>query len=115
MVIPILTFGSPVWFTGVKQNFLIKPLERAQSEGLRWMLGAFRTSPVAELGHMAAILQIPHFLRKLSTNAAIRFRCLPLLSQVLARTPLSWGIPPPDGFLSPLLDPSPGKPATIIH
>jgi len=34
VVLPVLTFASPVWFMGVRQKSLIKPLERAQSEGL---------------------------------------------------------------------------------
>ena len=115
VIIPILTYGSPVWFTGNRQKSHIKILERAQNEALRWILGVFRTTPTAEMHHIGAILPISHLLRKLSANAAIRFRRLPSSSQVLGRTPPAWGHPQPDGYLPSLPDVPRSKPATIIH
>lgn len=116
VVLPVLTFASPVWFTGVRQKSLIKPLERAQSEGLRWLLGAFRTSPISDMHHIGAILPIHILLQRLSMNAAIRFRTLPFSSQVLARTPSDWeehslSVPIP----LPTVTASKSKPLTIIH
>ena len=115
VIVPILTYGSPIWYTGTRQKSHIKILERAQNEALRWILGAFRTTPCAEMHHIGAILPIPHLLRKLSANAAIRFRRLPSSSQVLARAPPSWGYPQPAGYVPSLPDLSRSKPTTIIH
>jgi len=116
VVLPVLTFASPVWFTGIRQKSLIKPLERAQSEGLRWLLGAFRTSPTSDMHHIGAILPIHILLQRLSTNAAIRLRTLPFSSQVLARAPPEWeehslSVPIP----LPAAITSKSKPLTIIH
>ncbi|KAF8632119.1 hypothetical protein AX17_004922 [Amanita inopinata Kibby_2008] len=96
VIIPVLTFGAPIWFTGRCQKALIRPLETAQNECLRWILGAFSTSPVDELHHISAILPIHIFLEKLSNNAALCLHRLPCLSQVLARTPSSWEEHNPD-------------------
>ncbi|KAF8760889.1 Reverse transcriptase (RNA-dependent DNA polymerase) [Rhizoctonia solani] len=48
-VLPILTYGSAIWYRGTRQNGLIKPLVKAQNVGLQWLLGAFQTSPLAPL------------------------------------------------------------------
>ncbi|KAJ1302665.1 hypothetical protein OPQ81_002981 [Rhizoctonia solani] len=69
-VLPILTYGSSIWFRGSWQNGLIEPLVKAQNAGLRWLLGAFRTSPVGALEHLASIPPIHITLAKLSKNAA---------------------------------------------
>ncbi|VDB84849.1 unnamed protein product, partial [Peniophora sp. CBMAI 1063] len=114
VVIPVLTFGAPVWYRGVRQKTLIKILEIAQNEGLRWMLGAFRTTPSAEMHHLGAILPIHILLKQLSHNAAIRLRTLPRTSQVLRRTPRTWDESDPHcpvPLPNTVKDPS----ATIIH
>jgi endonuclease/exonuclease/phosphatase family metal-dependent hydrolase len=54
-VVPILTYGSPIWYREHGCKTLIKPLEKAQNAGLRWLLGAFRTSPVHAMEHVASI------------------------------------------------------------
>ncbi|KAL1672249.1 ribonuclease H-like domain-containing protein, partial [Schizophyllum commune] len=66
--------------------------------------------------HIAAILPIPHLLRRLSENAATRLRTLPANSQVLARTPSSWEEHSPSvPFPIRPQDESSSKPPTIIH
>ncbi|KAH7903650.1 hypothetical protein BJ138DRAFT_1138698 [Hygrophoropsis aurantiaca] len=40
--------------------------------------------------HIGSIIHIPHLLRRLSTNVAIRLRSLPRSSQVLLRAPPNW-------------------------
>lgn len=84
VVIPVLTFGAAVWYTGVRQGSLIKPLVTAQNEGLRWLLGAFRTSSIAELHHIGSILPIPQLLDRISRKAATRLQTLPRTLQVRA-------------------------------
>jgi hypothetical protein len=86
-VMPILTYGSPIWYTGVRQKHLFQPLIKAQNTGLRWLLGAFSTSPVPAMEHAASILPIPLALRRLSENAASRLH--PKLPNVFPR----FGIP----------------------
>src|SRR5437660_8156154 len=44
VILPVLTFTVPVWYTGIQQKTLVKPLERAQAAGLRWILGTFCTN-----------------------------------------------------------------------
>ncbi|QRW01164.1 Reverse transcriptase [Ceratobasidium sp. AG-Ba] len=73
-VLPVLTYGSVSWYTGIKQKSLIKPMERVQNQGIRWLLGAFRTSPISAVEHMASILPLPLTLQRLSKNAAVRLR-----------------------------------------
>ncbi|KAG9125840.1 hypothetical protein FRC07_005990 [Ceratobasidium sp. 392] len=68
-VIPVLTYGSALWYRGPKSKGLLGPLIRAQNLGLRWILGAFRTSPVNAMEHVAAILPVPLLLQRMSENA----------------------------------------------
>jgi len=91
-------------------------LERAQGEGLRWFLGAFRTSPISDMHHIGTILPIHIILQCLSTNTATRLRTLPVSSQVLMHAPPNWeehssSVPIP----LPNVVSSKSKPATIIH
>jgi ribonuclease HI len=117
VVLPVLTFGAEVWFTGRKQKSLVDTLCRAQNEGLRWVLGAFRTTPSPALHHLSAILPIPQLLRQISTRAAIRIHTLPTNSQIHDRLPAAWSIPnqKPPVILPPPLYNTTKTPPTIIH
>jgi ribonuclease HI len=117
VVLPVLTFGAEVWYTGRRQKALVDILSRAQNEGLRWILGAFRTSPAPALHHLTSILPIPHLLQHISTRAAIRIHTLPSSSQIHPRLPLSWNPPAQEAPvpLPPALYSSSRNPPTIIH
>jgi ribonuclease HI len=117
VVLPVLTFGAEVWFTGRKQKALVDTLSRAQNEGLRWILGAFRTSPSPALHHLTSILPIPHLLHQISARAAIRIHTLPTTSQIHPRLPASWNLQTSDPpvLLPPPLYASSRSPPTIIH
>jgi ribonuclease HI len=117
VVLPVLTFGTEVWYTSRRQKTLVDILSRAQNEGLRWILGAFRTTPAPALHHLSSILPIPHLLQHISTRAAIRIHSLPLSSQIHPRLPVSWNPPAQDipVPLPPSLYSSPKNPPTIIH
>ncbi|QRV95516.1 Reverse transcriptase from mobile element jockey protein [Ceratobasidium sp. AG-Ba] len=108
-IIPILTYGSVIWYTGRKQKSLIAPLVRAQNTGLRWLLGAFRTSPVSAMEHVASILPIHVALQRLSENAAVRLRRLPNQSEVAKRLPSTWDTHDPE------CPQPPAGSSTIIH
>ncbi|KAG8696018.1 hypothetical protein FRC09_008793 [Ceratobasidium sp. 395] len=111
-VLPVLTYGSPIWYTGIKQQRLIQPLVQAQNVGLRWLLGAFRTSPVPAMEHAASILPIPLTLRRLSENVAHRLRTLPPASQVAKRLPADWDTH--DNQVPHPRQPNPNQP-TIVY
>ncbi|QRW06896.1 Reverse transcriptase from mobile element jockey protein [Ceratobasidium sp. AG-Ba] len=89
-VLPVLTYGSVIWYTGIRQKSLIKPMERVQNQGIRWLLGAFRTSPVSAMEHVASIPPLPLTLQRFSENAAVRLRRLHTQSQVARRLPPNW-------------------------
>jgi hypothetical protein len=80
VVLPVLTFGAAVWYTGVRQKTIVGVLQRAQNAALRHMAGAFRTTPTDALHHLAAILPVDLLLE----------RTLPRLSQPLLRLGGAW-------------------------
>lgn len=90
VILPVLTFMSPVWYIRICQKTLIKPLEQAQAAGLRWILGTFCTTLFTEMHHIGVILLIPQLLHWLSSNSATHLHTLPLSFQVLARALTSW-------------------------
>ncbi|KAG9087494.1 hypothetical protein FRC06_002515, partial [Ceratobasidium sp. 370] len=111
-VMPVLTYGSAIWYSGARQSTLIKNLERVQNAGLRWLLGAFRTSPTNAMEHLASILPMHVALHRLSENYATRLRKIPISSEVARRLPVAWDTHDPT-------TPQPRRPRaskpTVIH
>ena len=64
-VIPILTYGAPVWYTGISQKGLINMLQVAQNEGIRKITGVFRTTPTAITENMIGIAPIKYLLPRI--------------------------------------------------
>ena len=64
-VIPILTYGTPVWFTGANQKGLINTLQTAQNDGIRKITGVFRTTPTAVSENMIGISPIKFLLPRI--------------------------------------------------
>ncbi|KAJ1307109.1 hypothetical protein OPQ81_001227 [Rhizoctonia solani] len=89
-ILPILTYGSILWSHGHRQQSLTRPLEKAQNVGLRWLLGAFKTTPTYALQHLSAIPPIHIHLRRLNTNTAAKLRTLPKKAEVARRLPVGW-------------------------
>ncbi|KAJ1299298.1 hypothetical protein OPQ81_005351 [Rhizoctonia solani] len=87
---PVLTYGSTLWYHGRRQQSLTGPLEKAQNIGLRWLLGAFKTTPTYALQHLSAIPPIHIHLHRLNTNAAAKLCTLPKKAKVARRLPTSW-------------------------
>ncbi|CCO36540.1 putative RNA-directed DNA polymerase from transposon BS [Rhizoctonia solani AG-1 IB] len=87
---PILTYGSLLWFHGHKQKTLADPIQKSQNSGIRWLTGAFKTTPTDALHHLASIPPIIPYLRKLNENAASKLRAIPKLAEVARRLPRSW-------------------------
>jgi ribonuclease HI len=76
VLLPILTYSCTIWFNGAQQNGIVNILHVAQNACVRWVMGAFRTSPVEELHHIACIPPIRYTLVKQLENACIRLNCL---------------------------------------
>jgi ribonuclease HI len=96
VVISTITFGVPIWYTGIRQKILVDKLEKAQNNMLWQICGAFRTSPIAVLQTIASIpplsLQLAHLRHGMAT-------CLLKLqhnSTLLTRLSPAWrdGAPP---------------------
>jgi hypothetical protein len=86
--LPVLTYGSPIWFKQQKQ--LSKTLQAVQDEAVRWMMGAFRTTPTEPLHQLIAILPIHIRLQMLSKTAALTLLTVPHSSQLIQRLGQPW-------------------------
>src|ERR1044071_9394198 len=89
-VVPILTYGSLLWFHGRSQKTLTGSLETTQNKGLRWLLGAFRTTPVRSLEDLASIPPMHVHLHKLNANAAAKLKTIPKNAELARRLPRTW-------------------------
>ncbi|KAI5116547.1 hypothetical protein M0805_001288 [Coniferiporia weirii] len=116
LILPVLTYGFQLWFTGICQKSHLQPLIVAQNQALRLVAGAFQTSPSSGLHHLLAILPIPFLLCHLLVNSAACLSKLPLNSQVIARLPPAWG-PSPSHVPVPInrLRSTPERPVSILH
>jgi hypothetical protein len=104
--IPILTYGTPLWFCNQKQH--IKALQRVQNAVIVVIMGAFCSMPCEPLHQLSAILPIDLQLKKLFTQAAICLLSLPPNSPVLHRLGPPWCSE--QGSTVPLPYPSPMHP-----
>ena len=77
LVVPALTYGVPVWYTGHRQKGLIKTLQIAQNDGLRKITGVFKTTPTEPLHNLTGIPPISYLLEKLMRAYSLRLKGLP--------------------------------------
>jgi hypothetical protein len=77
VILPILTYGSPVWFTDRKQLGVINTLQIAQNHAMRAVSGCFRTTPINAMEHMCNVPPIRFRLRHLHRLARERLARLP--------------------------------------
>jgi hypothetical protein len=70
--VPILTYGAPVWFTGLRQKGLINTLQVAQNEGIRKILGVFRTTPTEVSENMIGIAPMKYLLPRITESYSNR-------------------------------------------
>jgi hypothetical protein len=97
VIIPIMTYASPVWFTGrAGQKSILSKLEVAQNLSLRLGLAAFRTTPVRALQVEASVLPIIQRLELQMAQTALRFNRLHPAHPILQRLAPAWrrGAPP---------------------
>jgi hypothetical protein len=76
--VPVLTYGTQVWFTDVKQTLLLCTLQVAQNEACRKLAGVFHTTPAILTQSLIAIPPIRYTLRHLLRAAATCLSWLPL-------------------------------------
>ena len=76
LVIPILTYGAQVWYTGRNQKGLIHKLQIAQNEGIRKIGGVFKTTPIDPLHNLLGVPPILYVLPKLMHSYALRLKGL---------------------------------------
>jgi Reverse transcriptase (RNA-dependent DNA polymerase) len=86
--LPILTYGSPIWYKGQKQ--LTKLLQDVQNDAVRWIVGAFCSTPTDPLHQLIAILPIDLCLQMLSKTAALTLLTVPHSSQLIQRLGPPW-------------------------
>ena len=111
--LPVLTYGSPVWFKQQKQ--LSKILQVVQDEAVRWMMGAFRTTPAEPLHQLIAILPIHIRLQMLSKTAALTLLTIPHSSQLIQRLGPPWcGADEQDNNIPLTPYPTPNTPLTRL-
>ncbi|KAF8714675.1 Reverse transcriptase (RNA-dependent DNA polymerase), partial [Rhizoctonia solani] len=89
-VTPILTYGLPLWFHGRRQLLLLEPLRKVQNQGLRWILGAFRTTPSRCMEHLASIPPLHIACLRIIENLASKLKSIPALAEVARRLPPEW-------------------------
>ncbi|KEP48231.1 reverse transcriptase from mobile element jockey protein, partial [Rhizoctonia solani 123E] len=80
-IAPILSYGSTLWFHGHRQKSKLEPLRKAQNECLRWILGAFKTTPVPVMEHLASIPPLHITFTKILDNYAAKLRTIPHLAE----------------------------------
>ena len=91
-VVPIMTYGFRLWWQPNGKNLLglIKNLDRAQSSAARWILGAFKTSPVGGMEVLAGLPPMKLHLQKLFERSVVRIRTLPSQHPLKANLPMVW-------------------------
>jgi hypothetical protein len=77
LIIPVLTYGVQVWYTGHKQKGLIHKLQVTQNEGICKIASAFRTMPIDPLHNLLGVLPISYVLPKLMHVYTLRLQGLP--------------------------------------
>jgi hypothetical protein len=114
IIIPVLTYGVPLWYRGAdkRQGKLVQKMQRVQNAALKSMLGAFRTSPVRAMEHIASIIPMRLRIERLMARAAVCLRTLPVLLQPLMRMPDAWHPPGEPRQAIPVAAPRPIKART---
>lgn len=95
-VLPILTYASVVWHKGSDSYGMkgkVDTLDKVQRKALRWITGAFRTTPVRALELEAGILPMKHQLDLIRGLYATRLLTYDVAHPVIRRLPKEWKKP----------------------
>ncbi len=77
LVIPVLTYGVLVWYTGINQKGLVARMQVTQNDGLRKLTGVFKTAPIEPLHSLTQIPPITYLMGKLMHSYTLRLGCMP--------------------------------------
>ena len=77
LVVPVLTYGASVWYTGVRQKGLVHCLQVAQNDGIQKITGVFCMMPTEPLYNMTGIPPLSYMLPKLMHSYTLRLQGLP--------------------------------------
>ena len=77
VILPVLTYGSQVWFRDVSQVTLINTLQVAQNEACRKLAGTFHTTPIDMMYFLLSIPPIRFRLRHLLRTQGLRLASQP--------------------------------------
>ncbi|KAF5378148.1 hypothetical protein D9615_007630 [Tricholomella constricta] len=107
--VPVLTYASPVWWSGKKTHINI--LDKVQNTALRHIAGAFKTTPIKALEVDLAIPPIDLTLDLVNARYADRLHKISDTNPVIQRLPEIWrnGNPPSNPPPLPSQKPSRSK------
>ena len=77
LVLPVLTYGFPLYSTQPRNKGLLDILQVAQNDMVRKMSGAFKTTPIVPLHYMMAIPPLSLSIKKLTSVFRLHIQCLP--------------------------------------
>ena len=77
LVLPVLTYGFPLYSTQPCNKGLLDILQVAQNDMVRKMSGTFKTTPIVPLHYMMAIPPLPLSIKKLTAVFRLRIQRLP--------------------------------------
>jgi len=77
LILPILTYGFPLYSTLARNKGLMDILQVAQNDAVRKMSGAFKTTPIVPLHYLMAIPPISLTLSKLTDVFRLHIQHLP--------------------------------------
>jgi hypothetical protein len=75
--LPVLAFGSQIWFLSGATKGLINMVQRVQNDMVKQVTGAFRTAPREALLHFTRMVPMCHYIEKLTYTSALRLYRLP--------------------------------------
>jgi len=77
LVLPVLTYGFPLYSTQPHIKGLLNILQVAQNDAVQKMSGAFKTTPIVPLHYLMAIPPISLTITKLTSVFRLCIQCLP--------------------------------------
>ena len=118
IIIPILTYGSQVWFTDIRQKSLIEQLQIAQNEGCWRLAGVFKMTLIHETQKLISIPPIHLHLHHLLHSAGLQLSKLPQNCHIRNLCPTCWVTLPPPYFTDistlPLIAETPTTPTPFF-
>ena len=91
--LPVLAWGSQLWYLTGAAKTLIAMLQPVQNEMVKVVTGSFHTAPRGALLHITRMLPMAHYIEKLTHTSALRLYRLPRASQLLCRLGPEWYVP----------------------